>query len=362
MGWWILGIWFSVVMIVVSATDGEASTTFLVVSIIVALAAYFIGIEVRHRWKISQGQIYRKNGPAVEIQDFQFGHWYDTYTNTWVNNHPDSAGGWDIKFTLLNTGVKVIHYVHAYFYPIDTVGNRCAPTSNVKYTGSLSPAEKCKDLCYRHNWYNLPVGNVVFEELVVEFEDGSSQTIKYNHNGMPYVEEDLALQPLKQQTSKQQVPIQQPPKQPTSNLQQVDQQLSSPRYDRKPLYKRKYGVDEFNVANLSAEFNTGMYDLSSRAWHYSIPDDDQPWGIEFSGSFHQTKTTSKLRFSVVPCDISMKPLDGPTILSTANSQYNPNEHYKIWWSGLWKGMPVRNIIIEKVECFYTDGTSEVFTK
>ena len=191
MGWWILGTWFAVFFIVFSASEGEPSDAFFWGSIIIAIATYIVGYYIRHNWRVKTGKIYRQKGPAVEIIDFRFGHWYDTYTNTWANNYPDSAGGWDIKFTLQNTGVKVINYVLAYFYPIDRVGNRCAPTMDVRYTGPLAPTEKCKDVCLRHIWYNQAVGGVIFEKVVVVFEDDSQQTIKYESNGAPYVENDI---------------------------------------------------------------------------------------------------------------------------------------------------------------------------
>ena len=128
------------------------------------------------------------NGPAVSIRNIQAGYfdpgsaYRASSWNTWAN----AAGGWSVRYKIVNIGARTIKYVYITFAAYNAVGDKCVcrvrrqADATIKYTGPLSPGCETGWTMGENQWYDISMSRVAVEHIYVEFMDGKSQDIAKN--------------------------------------------------------------------------------------------------------------------------------------------------------------------------------------
>lgn len=101
---------------------------------------------------------------------------------------PDSAGGFDVQIKIKNIGTKTIKYVTLFMVPYNAVGDvvacevRREAERNVRFTGPLA-SDKTTGGWWNNAWYNTSIKGAVITKAVVEYMDGTVETIPGNTIG-----------------------------------------------------------------------------------------------------------------------------------------------------------------------------------
>ena len=117
----------------------------------------------------------------LHIWNLSAGH-YD-YQNCWQYS-PNSAGGVSVKFSFKNNTEKTIKYASFVFIPYNAVGDAVTcrisgkSMDGVRFTGPLAPGGINKSSYWENAWYNNTITRVSVLHVIVEYMDGTAETIR----------------------------------------------------------------------------------------------------------------------------------------------------------------------------------------
>ena len=125
---------------------------------------------------------------AIEISGVLTGHMGiktrsdgSTYEG-WIFGQTNSVGGIGCRHDLYNATEKTIKYVTFTYLPYNQVDDivKCQTSgkseASGKLTGPIAPQEKCS-LEWDVLWYNPTISKVVIKEVLVQYMDGTEETI-----------------------------------------------------------------------------------------------------------------------------------------------------------------------------------------
>ena len=135
------------------------------------------------------GLIFPKLRRKIMIQvDYRCGHnSYDGFMSG-----PNSAGGVDVRFSIKNKSQKTIKYAYLFFIPYNAVDDKvsCSITgkveNGVKLTGPIQPEGFKSGNIFENAWWNHSITRVSLSKVIVEYTDGTEETIMGNQ--IPAVE------------------------------------------------------------------------------------------------------------------------------------------------------------------------------
>ena len=119
---------------------------------------------------------------GIKITRFRTGH--EGYRNgsSGFFSGPNSAGGLDVKGTIVNTGEKTIKYITIYFQPFNAVGDAVGcdvhnvSERGLRCTGPIAP-NGTHDFWGENHWYNHSIKTVKVTKAAIQYMDGSEETI-----------------------------------------------------------------------------------------------------------------------------------------------------------------------------------------
>lgn len=114
-----------------------------------------------------------------KLKQGHYGYMNDVY-GFWTG--ANSAGGFSVMLDFRYTGSKTIKYAYFKLYPVNSVHDIVADTisgatlANCKVNGFIYP-NKWRHVYLENIWYNSSIRYVSLKEVVLQFTDGTEETI-----------------------------------------------------------------------------------------------------------------------------------------------------------------------------------------
>ena len=118
---------------------------------------------------------------------------YSKFSPTGLYFKTNSVDGLQVRWTAYNNTNKTINYYTAKYYMFNSVWDLAYDrwgknNFSIKTVGPVKPGETIINYTseYEGEVYDAPVEYIVLYEIFVEYNDGTSETIYYNHIGQEY--------------------------------------------------------------------------------------------------------------------------------------------------------------------------------
>lgn len=94
-----------------------------------------------------------------------------------------------------------------------------------------------------------------------------------------------------------------------------------------------------------------------QTWVAKSPESDGSWSVKGIIYYQADKPSNRVVMYVVPLDRNGNALAGAMECSSLSPKAKGDVR-TVWWNGLWKGLPVAKVRIDKFTIEYTDGTKQ----
>ena len=123
-------------------------------------------------------------------------------------------------------------------------------------------------------------------------------------------------------------------------------------------------VVDYNIAgtqvatSIASFFALHGHGTTHETWIARTPATDGTWAMKSVVYYQAEKPSNRTVLYVVPLDANGNVL-ASTLELSSRSHKEKNDVMTLWWEGLWKGLPVAHVRIQKFKIEYTDGTNQV---
>ena len=116
------------------------------------------------------------------------------------------------------------------------------------------------------------------------------------------------------------------------------------------------GESQMNINKISVTALPGNGTAS--AWNAFEHYPDGTWGVKSVIHYNATSPASRLVIYAIPLSADGTKLAPAAELST-KQDWHSGQVMTVWWSGIWKGLPVARVRLEKIKIEYSNGTNLV---